>query len=105
MEKAKKLISKIPKPFKNKYILALVLFAFWIILIDDYNLVKQYQLQKEVNELEAQRSYYISEIKKDSIELYHLQNTKKVQERFAREKFLMKKDNEDIFIIKTKKDE
>ena len=42
---------------------------------------------------------------KDSIKLEQLQNNKKEQEKFAREKFLMKKKNEDVFIIRTKKDE
>ena len=63
------------------------------------------QLQKNVDALEDQKEYYISEINKDSTELYHLQNTKEEQERFAREKFLMKKDNEDVFIIRENEDE
>jgi len=105
MNKVRNFINNIPKPFKNKYIITLVFFAFWIIFIDDYNLIKQYQLQKGVDELKNQKAYYISEIKKDSAEKYHLQNTKEEQERFAREKFLMKKDNEDVFIIRAKKDE
>ena len=102
MNRILNVINKIPKPLKNKYILTLVFFIFWIIFIDDYNLIKQHQLQKNVNELEYQKEYYISEINKDSTKLYHLQNTKKEQERFAREKFLMKKDNEDVFIIRKK---
>ena len=105
MGRIRNIINKIPKPLKNKYILTLVFFAFWIIFIDDYNLIKQHQLQKNVDALEDQKEYYISEINKDSTELYHLQNTKEEQERFAREKFLMKKDNEDIFIIREKKNE
>jgi len=105
MEKFKSLIRNIPKPFKNKYIITLVLFTCWIIFIDDYNLIKQYQLQKNVKGLENQKAYYLSEIEKDSTELYHLQNTKEAQEKFAREKFLMKKENEDVFIIRSKKDE
>tara|TARA_B000000475_G_C15692870_1_gene323024 strand:- start:52 stop:369 length:318 start_codon:yes stop_codon:yes gene_type:complete len=101
MEKVKKFIQNIPKPLKNKYIITLIAFAFWIVFIDDYNLMKQYQLQKNVKELEKQKEYYLIEIKKDSTELYHLTNTNKEQERFAREKFLMKKDNEDVFIIRS----
>ncbi len=105
MGRIRNIINRIPKPLKNKYILTLVFFAFWIIFIDDYNLIKQHQLQKNVDALEDQKEYYISEINKDSTELYHLQNTKEEQERFAREKFLMKKDNEDVFIIREKKNE
>ena len=100
MDRIRNVINKIPRPLKNKYILTLVFFTFWIIFIDDYNLIKQHQLQKNVNKLEDQKEYYISETSKDSIELYQLQNSKQEQERFAREKFLMKKDNEDVFIIR-----
>lgn len=105
MNKVKNFTNNIPKPFKNKYLITLIFFGFWIIFIDDYNLIKQYQLQKNVKDLENQKTYYLSEIEKDSTELYHLQNTKEEQERFAREKFLMKKDNEDVFIIRSKKNE
>ena len=105
MGRIRNIINRIPKPLKNKYILTLVFFAFWIIFIDDYNLIKQHQLQKNVDNLEDQKEYYLSEINKDSTKLYHLQNTKEEQERFAREKFLMKKDNEDVFIIREKKNE
>ena len=105
MQKVKKFTDNIPKPFKNKYIITLVFFGFWIFFIDDYNLIKQYQLQRNVENLKKQKSYYLSEIKEDSTKFYHLQNTKTEQERFAREKFLMRKNNEDIFIIRSKKDE
>ena len=105
MEKVKKIISRIPKPFKNKYILTLIIFIFWIVFIDDYNLIKQHKLKKKLKELEAQKEYYLSEIEKDSAELYLLQNNKEYQEKFAREKFLMKKENEDLFIIRKKQDE
>lgn len=105
MEKIKNIFDKIPKPLKNKYILTLLFFAFWIMFIDDYNLIKQHKLQKDVDALKAQKEYYNYEITKDSTDLYHLQNIKEEQEKFAREKFLMKKDNEDVFIIRKKKNE
>ena len=102
MTKVKKFINNIPKSLKNKYIITLVLFSIWIIFIDDYNLIKQYQLNQNIKKLERKKEYYISEIEKDSIKLYQLRNNKEEQEKFAREKFLMKKDNEDIFIIRKK---
>lgn len=101
----KNLTSNLPRPFKNKYIITLLFFSFWILFIDDYNLIKQYKLQKDVEKLENKKAYYLFEIKKDSTELYHLKNTKEEQEKFAREKFLMKKENEDIFIIRSKRNE
>ncbi len=105
MDKLKTLTKNIPKLLKNKYTITLILFSFWILLIDDYNLLKQYKLQKDIKKLKEQKEYYLYQIEKDSTELYHLQNTKEEQERFARERFLMKKKNEDVFIIRKTNDE
>ena len=58
---------------------------------------KLYIEEKKLNE---EKEFYINEIRKDSIELHKLTNDKKYQEKFARERYLMRKKNEDIFIIK-----
>ena len=102
MEKVKQFIEALPKPIRNKYVITFFLFIFWILFLDDYNLIKQNQLQNEVEELEYQKNYYTTQIKQDSTELYHLKNTPEQQEKFAREKFLMKKDNEEVFILRDK---
>ena len=59
-------------------------------------------IKNNVDDLKEQKDFYISEIKSDSTELSKLKNDSEEQEKFAREKFLMKKDNGDIFIIKEK---
>ena len=102
MKNIKLLLKFIPKPLKNIYILSTIFFVFWILLIDDYNLLKLLKIQKKIDELTEQKKFYISEIKKDSIELIDLKTKKNKQEKFAREKFLMKKENEDLFIIRRK---
>ena len=102
MKNIKLLLKFIPKPLKNIYILSTIFFVFWILLIDDYNLLKQRKIQKKIDELTEQKKFYTSEIKKDSIELIDLKTKKNKQEKFAREKFLMKKENEDLFIIRRK---
>ena len=60
-------------------------------------------MKNNVDDLKEQKEFYISEIKSDSTELFKLKNNSEEQEKFAREKFLMKKDNEDIFIIREEK--
>ena len=105
MNKARNFIQIIPKPFKNKYIITLIIFTFWITFIDDYNLIKQYQIKKNIKDIKTQKLYYLNKIKSDSSRLNDLKNNKKEQEKFAREKFLMKKENEDIFIIRKKTNE
>lgn len=105
MNKLKKIIQTIPKPLKNKYFITLVLFSFWILFIDDYNLIKQYQLEKDIKELKQKKEYYTEQTKNDSLKLHMLKNNKKAQEKFARENFLMKKKNEDVFKIRKKHNE
>ena len=105
MEKVKKIIEALPKPIRNKYVITSILFLLWILFLDDYNLINQKRMQEKVNELVKQKEFYNSEIKSDSTELSELKNNPKQQERFAREKFLMKKENEDVFIIRGNKDD
>jgi hypothetical protein len=64
-----------------------------------------YKIKNKVDDLKEQKDFYISEIKLDSTELSKLKSESEEQEKFAREKFLMKKDNEDIFIIRNNEDE
>ena len=105
MEKIQKVIRKLPQPLRNKYIILFVIFILWIVFLDDYNLIKQNRIKIKVNELKNQKEFYIDTIEKDSTELSNLKNNPKIQEKFAREKFLMKRDNEDVFIIRKKEDE
>lgn len=99
MEKLKKIVHFLPKPIKNKYSISICLFLIWAIFLDDYNLIKQKKIKNKVNDLKKQKEYYSNEIKKDSTELIRLKNDPDTQEKFAREKFLMKKNNEDIYVI------
>jgi cell division protein DivIC len=105
MDKIQDLIKKLPKPLRNKYLIFFLLFILWVVFIDDYNLINQSKIKSTVDDLKIQKEFYISEIKSDSTELYKLQNDPAEQERFAREKFLMKKENEDIFIIRERENE
>ena len=105
MDRIRNIINLLPKPLRNKYLILLLLFIFWIVFLDDYNLINQNKMKNNVDDLKEQKEFYISEIKSDSTELSKLKNDSEEQERFAREKFLMKKDNEDIFIIRENEDE
>ena len=105
MDRIQDIIKKLPKPLRNKYLILFLLFILWVVFIDDYNLINQSKIKNTVDDLKIQKEFYISEIKSDSTELYKLQNDPAEQEKFAREKFLMKKENEDIFIIRERENE
>ena len=104
MKQINELIDKIPNYLKNKYLLAVVLFIVWITFFDNFNLIKQSKIKKNIKQLEENKKFYIQEITKDSTEYYDLLNDAEKREKFAREKFLMKKEDEDVYIIRRKND-
>jgi cell division protein DivIC len=84
---------------KNKYILSLLIFVFWILFFDHNNLIDRYVYLKQLRQMERDRRYYIEKIETDSRKLHELKSSKESLEKFAREQYLMKKKNEDIFVI------
>lgn len=104
MKQINELIDKIPNYLKNKYLIAIVLFIVWITFFDNFNLIKQSKIKKNIKQLEENKKFYIQEITKDSAEYYDLLNSAEKREKFAREKFLMKKEDEDVYIIRRKND-
>tara|TARA_Y200000002_G_C22597515_1_gene628021 strand:+ start:178 stop:492 length:315 start_codon:yes stop_codon:yes gene_type:complete len=100
----KNLYEKIPSYLKNKYVIIITLFIIWIVFFDNYNLIRQSKIKKEIKQLEENKNFYSKEIKKDSTEYHELLNSDEKKEKFAREKFLMRKENEDVYIIRKKND-
>ena len=90
---------KLPNFVKNKFFIAFAAFAIWRCFLDKTNLMYQYQFQSEVNKLEGQKEFFIQEIKQTREEQQELLSSPEKLEKFAREKYYMKKDNEDLFII------
>ena len=93
---------------KNKYFLSAVAFIAWMLFFDRNDLMSQYDYRSEVSKLQAEKEFYISETEKAKRDLDELSTNKEKLEKFAREKYLMKKENEDVFVIikeEPKKDE
>jgi len=87
------------KIIKNKFFIATAIFLGYLLIIDQYNFRAQYLLMSELNQLENEKDFYRGELQKDSTTYYSLFNNKENLEKYAREKFMMKKPNEDIYII------
>jgi cell division protein FtsB len=96
----KKTIEKNPllKFLSNKYVLVLLFFIVWMLFLDNYSYLDHRLLDKEINELEDNKKYYQDEIKKDQDNIKILKNPDQI-ERYAREKYYMKRDSEDIYLI------
>ena len=105
MKRIKNLYQTLPAPLRNKYLITFVVFLVWIFFIDTFDIITQIRMNNEFKQLKEQQEFYKAEIEKDSTKVYNLNNNPEEQERFARERFLMKKDNEDVFIVRDKKED
>jgi cell division protein FtsB len=85
--------------FRNKYLLSIVVFVIWIAFFDRNDLFTQYDRKDELKRLEASRAYYQAEIASTKKDLLELNSNPQVLEKFAREKFYLKRANEDVFIV------
>lgn len=88
--------------FINKYFIVGLAFAVWMVFFDQNSYLLHKQLKENISELEIERDYFKSEIQKEEAQLERLANDPEEYERLAREKYLMKKENEDIFVIQIK---
>jgi cell division protein FtsB len=102
MLKLKEFYKKIPSVFKNKYFIVGFLFIIWIVFLDENNLVLLNQQQSNLEKNQEIIDSLENEISEMEDKLERLNNDQKELEKFARENFLMKKDNEDIIIIRKK---
>jgi cell division protein FtsB len=71
----------------------------YLLIFDQYNFRAQYRLLSELNQLKQEKQFYKEELAKDSLTYYTLFDNQENLEKFARERFKMKKSNEDIFLI------
>jgi len=90
--------SKYLKPFKNLYVLIFAVFAVWMLFFDANSWLIHRDLNADIDDLEEEKTYYQKEIHKDKKDIKEL-STEEGIERLAREKYYMKKANEDIYII------
>ena len=95
-----RLLHNIPKSLKNKYLLTGVGFTCWMLFFDDRDIITtHFRQRQELHKLEQSLNYFKDQIKITEEELLSLESDPARLEKYAREKYKMKKDNEDIFIV------
>jgi len=97
------MLKKIPVWLKNKYSITVLVFIVWVGFFDQNNFFTQYDFIQELNSLEKDKTYFIEELKQTKQELNDLTTNPVTLEKFAREKYFMKKDNEEIFVFEQEK--
>ena len=96
-----KFINSIPSWLKNKYLLTGVFFIVWMLFFDPKDIFSDFERRDKLNELQNSEQHLKQMITQSQQELDLLKNNAQSIERYAREKYLMKKDNEDLFIVKS----
>jgi hypothetical protein len=84
---------------RNKFILTGLVFLVWMLLFDSNNLVDRIRDLRYLRSLENDRVYYRDKIRTDSLKLRELRTDNENLEKFAREQYLMKKPDEEIFLV------
>ena len=87
------------KLIKNKYIIALLAFALWMTFFDQNSFVFQSKITEELNVLSARKRFYINQNSQLLKQKKDLETNISNLEKLAREKYLMKRDDEDVFVI------
>ena len=90
--------NKVVKLITNRYVLILIGFSIWMLFFDGNSYLVHKEFNSEINELETAIEFYKKRIKEDKKTINTLQDSLQL-ERFAREKYLTKKENEDIYLI------
>ncbi len=94
-----KLASSVMKKISREMLFAGAFFVLWISFFDEYNLISHFRDQQKLEQLTEQKEFLKNKIKSDQRKIHELQTNRQNLEKFAREQFLMKRENEDIFLV------
>jgi cell division protein FtsB len=92
-------MSKLKSIFANKYLITGIAFAIWMLFFDRNDITLQLKRVYELNKLQKSEKLMDKQIADTKQELDLLKTNPQTLEKYAREKYMMKKDNEDLFII------
>jgi len=99
MDKLKEIGQALYPYVRNKYIMTVVVFLVWMTFFDENNFISLAENRWKLAELQDEKEHYMHEINESAADLKLLQNDKELLEKFARERYLMKKENEEIFVF------
>ena len=92
--------NKLRKIFLNKYLIVFLMFAVFVTFFDEHSFIHRWQSYRRIVLMKKEMKYYQDEIKTNRQKKNELQSSNENLEKFAREHYYLKKENEDIFIIK-----
>ena len=94
-----KLVQSIPPILRNRYSVAALALIAWITIFDRNDAWTTFKNRRELSRMRDQHEWYQAEIARTREQLHELSSNKRLLEKFARERYLMKRENEDIFVL------
>ncbi|MBS1488007.1 MAG: septum formation initiator family protein [Bacteroidetes bacterium] len=91
--------NKLKPLYRNFYAVACFSFLMWMLFLDSNDLITRFKMSSKLRSLENEKEFYQEKIKEVEKDRQELTTNKELLEKFAREKYLMKKPTEDIFVI------
>jgi len=88
----------LPK-LRNKFFLTSVVFILWMLIFDSSNWIETFATRRRIKKLEEEKVYYLNKIEDDKKKIKELRTNAENLEKFAREQYLMKRPDEEIFIV------
>ncbi|WP_209329869.1 FtsB family cell division protein [Lunatimonas salinarum] len=92
-------MGKYLKYTKNFYFIFTVLFVAWMVFIDTNDIVSHIKLRAKLRDLERQKEFYLERKEKVQADREELMSNYELLEKFARERYLMKRKSEDLYVI------
>jgi cell division protein FtsB len=92
-------MGKYLKYSKNFYFVFTLLFIFWMLFIDSNDFVSQFRLGSKLSELKKQKEFYQDKKEVIKADREELMSNNDLLEKFARERYLMKRKTEDLYVI------
>ncbi|PCH89348.1 MAG: septum formation initiator [Flavobacteriales bacterium] len=89
---------------KDKYVITFLMFLVWMLFFDKNDLITQFAQRNKLNQMNQDKEYFIEEIKRNAKIMNDLETNPEALERFARERYFMKKADEDLFVVTTQLD-
>jgi cell division protein DivIC len=93
------MLKKLPPVFRNFYFVTGLAFLVWMTFLDSNDFISRIKMGSKLRSLEDEKQYYREKIADVEEDRKELMTNKELLEKFAREKYLMKKEKEDVFII------
>ncbi|AIZ64718.1 septum formation initiator [Hymenobacter sp. DG25B] len=99
------ILNRVPHFLRSFYFLTGLAFLVWMLVFDANDLLKQYEMYQKWHELQTDKEYYLNEIDKVKKDRAELLSSPELLEKFAREKYIMKRPGEDVFILVPQEEE